>query len=86
MILIIIFGHTLIHFGRLEVKTMLSEKEVQKICYDELCKLNLGSGCDDFINTLVSGNTKSASLKLQNIILLSISRCVKAALDADSKK
>lgn len=65
---------------------MLSEKEVQKICYDELCKLNLGNGCDDFINTLISGNTKAASLKLQNIMLYSISRCVHAALEANAKK
>lgn len=65
---------------------MLSEKDVQSICYKALRQLNLGSGCDDFIRTLKSGNDSLASQKLQNIIHFSISECVYAALKETNKR
>ena len=64
---------------------MLTEKEVQKICYDELSQLGLKSGCDKFIHEIASGNNARASTTLQEIIHLSITRCVHATLKANSK-
>ncbi len=65
---------------------MLSEKEIQKICYDELRSMNLNLGCDDFINNLKNNDTSDASIKLQQIIHLSISRCLHAVLNEIVKK
>jgi len=64
---------------------MLSQSDIDKLCVRELSKLNLGSACDHFISALESGNTRKASLELQEIILYSVSRCLHKVLE-ESKR
>lgn len=64
---------------------MISEKEIQQICIKELSAMNLGSGCQNFILALESKNYKTASYRLQEIVSLSIAKCIYAVLKESQK-
>ncbi len=58
----------------------ISQNEVNDICRKVLSDLQLPGGCQQFVQNIVAGNYGTASRNLEEIIYLSVSKCIYEAL------